>query len=464
MKAWQRERQIIDTEVPVQPEDDNEVLWEQQANGPEQVQDEAVRLRWHSQVPGSRASESICTAAVQATENQGRIVENSEALLDQGLADYEKGDIVALYHDTRMIFEACRRAKKDESSDYWKQTFYEDFESYAQAVKFPARAAVDRGEGLAARQTAGWLGQIIGGAYGTCIEGYTTDNIAKAYGTVDRYIRKPNTYNDDITYELALLCAFEKHGQATTAKHIGDEWAARIPTGWSAEDIALTNLKAGIVPPESGRFNNPFGEWIGAQMRGVTCGQLYPGDPCAAARCAWMDASISHYHNGILGEVFNAVLASLAFVQSDVRALVQQAVALIPADSEYGALVRFALAQCESHDDWLAAWRPCEKRVDHYNWIHAYPNACAEVIALWYGQGDFDRTLQICGGCGQDVDCNAAQVSTVTAIIHGEAAIRDYWKAPIGDRLDTYVRGLKTLSIRQLGSWTAALARQLDQA
>ena len=73
-------------------------------------------------------------------------------------------------------------------------------------------------EAYEAKTHAGWLSQIIGGAYGTCIEGYTGANIKKRYGEVDRYIRKPNTYNDDITYEIALLFAYEQFGKNTTAK------------------------------------------------------------------------------------------------------------------------------------------------------------------------------------------------------------------------------------------------------
>ena len=171
---------------------------------------------------------------------------------------------------------------------------------------------------------AGWLSQIIGGAYGICIEGYTGENIRKRYGEVDRYIRKPNTYNDDITYELALLMAYQQHGKDTTAEDIAYEWIARIPTGWSEEDFALRNLKAGIMPPESGTFHNPFNEWIGAQMRGAICGQLYPGDLKSAAKAAYMDASISHARNGILGELFNAMMVSMAYVENDVRTILKQ--------------------------------------------------------------------------------------------------------------------------------------------
>lgn len=463
MRAWELERRWRDGQLPRRLADDNELLWEEQIAPLDEQLDAAIKIYWGSQVPGSLAREVLAVAAIQATENRGRRVQHADELLMEGLTALANDDMTGLHRATHALFEACRNAEIDPDSDYWRFGFYDTFEDYAAAAELPAARTIDMGEDLLDRIHAGWMCQIIGGAYGTCLEGYTTDNIAKAYGTLDRYLRKPNTYNDDITYELALLAAYERHGRATTNRDIAYEWLSRIGFGWSAEDMALRNLRCGIMPPESGRFNNPFCEWIGAQMRGVICGQIWPGNPARAAEAAFHDAEISHCHNGILGEVFNALLCSMAFSEREVRTLLKDAIRLIPADSQYRDVLDFALAQCASHETWLDAWRPCERRTERYNWVHAYPNAAIEVIALWYGGDDFVRTLEICGGCGQDVDCVAAQVMTVWGTIHGFDAIPGYWIEPFGDRLDTYVRDMKVLSIRKLSERTAAVARELAE-
>lgn len=462
MKAWERELNIIQNSEPCYLADDNEVFWEEQSEGPEEAQDFLTKLHWHSQVPGSRAHESICTAAIQATENKGMIVENGMEMIEEGLKILESDnpDMVRLHELEQDIFNACYNAKKDESSSYWKQKFYDTFEEYESSVKFPEIKNIVGNQ--LDKTYAGWLSQIVGGAYGTCIEGYTGAAIKKKYnGEVSKYVRKPNTYNDDITYELVLLLAYEKYGKKTTAIDIARGWTSRIPSGWSAEEWALRNLNVGILPPESGRFNNPFNDWIGAQMRGAICGQLYPGDLRNAAKCAWMDASISHDHNGILGEVFNALLVSYAYCENDEKKILKECIDLIPADSEYGSVIRFAYEQCLTHDNYYDAWLKCEEKYNHYNWIHAYPNACAEVIALYFGEGDFVKTLSICGGCGQDVDCNAAQVMTVIGTIIGYDNIPKYYIEPFGDELITYVRGLKKLSIKELAKRTVDTANKL---
>ncbi len=109
----------------------------------------------------------------------------------------------------------------------------------------------------------------------------------------------------------------------------------------------------------------------------------------------------------------------------------------------------------------MEAWRPSEKATEKYNWIHAFPNAAAEVVALWFGEGDFDRTIEIAGRCGRDVDCNAAQILTILGSMHGMKCIPQRWIDPIGDELNTLVRGMKQMSIRALSRRTADVARTL---
>ena len=463
MKAWEIEKLSIGSQIPVHFEDDTKELWEEQTGDTEKYWDDAVKIYWGSRVPGSLARDTMAVAAIQAQENRGYKVKDAENLLLSGFRAVTEGDSAALQRATYELFEACRNAEKDPESDFWSYTQYESFAQYAQAVSFPAPVKIDMGKSLEEKIHAGWLSQIVGGAYGTCMEGYTTDNIEKAYNDVRRYVRRPNTYNDDVTYELALLCAYERCGKATSSRDIAYEWLSRISFGWSAEDMALRNLRCGLLPPESGRFNNPFREWIGAQMRGVILGQIYPGNPAKAAEAAWQDAEISHYNSGVLGEVFNALLCSMAFYEKDLRKLAEAAVALMPEDSQYGSVVRFALECCKASSGWLEAWRPCEKKLERYNWVHAFPNAAVEVIALWFGNGDFTDMLEICGRCGRDVDCNAAQIMTLWGTAFGIKDIPPYWTEPIGDRLDTYMRGMKQLSIKKLSKRTADVARLLAE-
>lgn len=453
MKAWEKEREIMDNAIPKVLEEE-EQTW-LNANVIEESVDNMTRMLWHSNVPGSYAPESIMTAIVQATENKGMIVEDGMKYVFAGMEAYEKEDNVELQKISAKLWHLVNNAKKDDSSEFWKYKKYESFEDHLKDVEFLERSPLNYdNESLLNKTYSGWLGQIIGGALGTALEGYTTENITATFGEIRDYVRKPNTYNDDITFEIAFLKAFEEKGMDITSEDVALSWVGYVPMGWSAEEIALRNIRYGIMPPESGRFNNPFSDWIGAQMRGAICGQLTPGDPKEAARLAWIDGVVSHNNNGVLGEVFNAILVSLAYVDSDIRSILEKTINMMPKESEYYEIVKFAHDLSLENEDWKTTWKACEERFKHYNWIHAYPNAMAEVVALYYGKGDFDETMHIIAMCGQDVDCNAAQIMTVLGIMVGEENIDGRWKDPIGDNLDTYLRTIKKMTISGLAKST----------
>lgn len=424
-----------------------------------EFQDNLLKLLWYSEVPGSAAPECLMLAAVQAAENRGLDVSAAEPLVAPGRAALERGDLATLHGITSRLFRELDRAPIDPASPYWTYRLVRTWEEHRATVAFPAPEPVDLGR-YAERVEAGWLGQISGGAFGTALEGYTTERITEAFGDVTGYIRPPNTFNDDITFELAFLEAFAAHGHSVTSADIAERWVALIPFGWSAEHAALANLKLGIYPPESGRRSNPWSDWIGAQMRGAVCGLVAPGDAAEAARLAWIDGVISHSANGVLGETFNAMLTALAFVRTDIRSLVAEVAALIPEGTQYRWVIEESLAACRGAGEPRAAWDRLEKLLERYNWVHAYPNAAAEVVALWFGDGDFDATMRWVGMCGQDVDCNAAQIGGVIGVLRGREGIDRRWTEPIGDRLDTYVRGMERLSIRGLAARTVEATRQ----
>lgn len=414
-----------------------------------------VRRRWFAEVPGSMAPDHVMIGAIQATQNKGYDVTEVEKLIVPAQIAYETNDDQGVLMYSALIFKGLAEAPKNLEDPYWNYPQYESFQQYEAAVVFPESIAMELADGeIMEKLHAAWSAQIAGGALGTELEGYTTDNIRKTFGEVRHYLRKPSTHNDDSLFELAFLDALVKWGKAVTADDIALEWVRNITYAWSAEEIALKNLKRGIFPPDSARVNNPWNEWIGAQMRGSVCGLVAPGNPRLAARLAWLDGSISHVNNGILGEVFNALLVSLAWTNPSVRDILRQSIELLPKDSEYYSVVQFALEQCFAHDDWEGAWRVCEEKYRRYNWIHAYPNAAAEVIALYFAEEDFDQCMYIIAMCGQDVDCNAGQIGTVYGVIHGFAGIDKKWLKPFQDEFLSLYRGYEKTTMKHLAEVT----------
>ncbi|MDR1893316.1 MAG: ADP-ribosylglycohydrolase family protein [Spirochaetales bacterium] len=457
MKAWEYTRdKTFSAPVVILPEEQQ--TWTLIAEG-EKASDALLLAQWSSRVPGSAAPESVIAGAVQSLESLGYDVGESEKILEEGLAALERGDTEELSIITARLYRSFDSLPRNPRSERWNYQPYDTFEDYRRGVVFPQPRLPDlTGPAFRDKTRAAWLGRLAGGALGTALEGYVTAQLLKKFGDIRGYVREPNTYNDDITYEIAFLTACLKTRREVSSADIAEQWLALIPSGWSAEQAALDNLRKGIYPPESGTYKNPFREWIGAQMRGAICGQVAPGNPEKAARLAWTDGVISHSGNGVLGEVFNAVLTSLAFVRQDMRGLLKEAIALIPRDSEYAGVLDFALTQARG-GSFETAWAACEQRYQKYNWIHAYPNAAAEVAAFWFGEGDFDETMRLIALCGQDVDCNAAQMGAVLGAMKGTAAIDSRWYAPLGQKISTYLRGShKEIDLEELIGQTVEAA------
>lgn len=457
-KIWESEYELMAKAIPtILEEDEQGWLFSLKI---EEMDDIFLKMKWESNVPGSNAPERVIVAAVQDMFNMGYDVSAAIPLLEEGYKYLKANDLVSLNRVTVRIWNVLNNAKKIKNHPYWAYKIYDSYNKYLKDVKKKDTIPFDKTSDEYLEQTYwGWLAQICAGALGTAVEGYTSENIEKVFGNITNYVRKPNTYNDDITYEIAFLKALERKGKDLTSGDIAEEWVALVPFGWSAEEWALKNIKVGIYPPESGYLHNPYREWIGAQMRGAVCGMVAPGNPSLAAKLAFIDGVVSHYNNGVLGEVFNAVMTSLAYVKTDIREIVFEAIDLIPPKSEYYSVVKFALDCCLKNDHWQGAWKECEEKYRIYNWIHAYPNACAEVIALWFGNGDFDQTMNIICMEGYDVDCNAAQIATPLGII--KRRLDPKWTEPIGDKLLTYVRAHKELSIKELAKYTLKCSQLL---
>ena len=158
-------------------------------------------------------------------------------------------------------------------------------------------------------------------------------------------------------------------------------------------------------------------------------------------------------------------MTSLAFVDDDIRRVVRTSIQMIPKDSEYYSVISYAYDCCIRYENWQDALYACMDRYKKYNWIHAYPNACCEIIALIYGNGDFRKTLHIITMCGVDVDCNAGMIMPLLAIQQGMKAIPPELIHPAFSRLDTYMRGeYRTISLQDLVQETVKSVKKAEQA
>lgn len=306
-----------------------------------------------------------------------------------------------------------------------------------------------------ARVYAGWLGKIIGIRLGAAVEGWDHERIAQLFGELTYYPASYRNFaaDDDSNGPLFFLRALEdKRGEELTAQDVGEAllnyaayehgffwWGGY---GVSTEHTAYLNLRRGIRAPQSGSAAQntvAVAEQIGGQIFIDTWGLVAPGNPELAAQLASKAASVTHDGNGIYGGVFVACAISAAFVERDIRRVIETALSFIPSDCEYTRAVRAVLDFHDRHPG--SHWRDCFEYVhdnfgyDRYPGLcHIIPNCAVMALAMAYGNGDFDDTLNICNMCGWDTDCNVGNVGAIMGVLCGVDAIdTEKWIRPVND-------------------------------
>jgi ADP-ribosylglycohydrolase len=453
-KVWELEKEFRDAAIPLDRRIHQSNWYTSDMEVP--YGDVLIRKFWFSNVPGSGAPEIPYQEMAQAQYNKGYDTSAATELIFAGIKLTQQNKIDKLRVLTAELLHTINTAPVDPDHPIHQYQHPESWEDVRAAMGQVEAGRLEHDiPNLPGRIYQGWLGQLAGGSFGTAIEGYTGEQIYKVYGDVRSYITTPETTNDDIIYELVLLDVFERMGRKITSREIGLEWVRQIPFGWSAEWVALRNLNAGIFPPESGSFQNPYSNWIGAQMRGMVCGMLAPAWPMEAARLAHIDGVVSHDNNGVYGEIYAAVLTSLAFIRSDPREILREAYQYIPQNSQYAAVVRDTLATVGSESNAATAWKILEKQYEQFNWIDAHNNIAAVIHSLWYGEGDMTESFACLAKAGLDVDCNSGLVGNVLGVMRD---VPQEWALPLGDLLETYLKGKEKLSIRELAERTTRLA------
>lgn len=380
-----------------------------------------------------------------------------------------------------ILFDAVSNAEMAEGYPYTEPSELEAIRALRKAVG--PLAPVRKSE-MESRIHGAWMGRICGCLLGKTVEGIRTDELIpflKETGNapMHRYIRRSDLtdeilqkykyrfanrcyadtadgmpVDDDTNYVVLAQEVVEKYGRDFTAYDVSRAWLALQPKDayCTAERVAFCNFVKGFEPPESAVYKNPYREWIGAQIRGDYFGYINPGNPELAAEMAFRDASISHVKNGIYGEMFAAAMIAAAACTTDIREIIVQGLAQIPASSRLYEAIADVLDGFEKGVSQTECFADIHRRYDEYTahgWCHTISNAMIVAAALLYGGGDYGKSICMAVETGFDTDCNGATVGSVLGMAYGIGCIGEEWTAPIHDKLHTSIFGVGTVRISE---------------
>ena len=273
--------------------------------------------------------------------------------------------------------------------------------------------------------------------------------------------------DDDINYTVLALQMLEAHGAALSTEDVARAWLTRLPIGatFTAERAAYATLvERGAeyfalgAPPGfdlAACAENPFNDWIGAQIRADLYGWVCPGRPALAARLARADAELSHRGEGVHGAVFVAALGAAIPACADLDAALDAALGEIPPGSEAAAAVALGRKLAGTPD----AVDRLHERYAGLSPVHTLNNLALVVWALCAAEGDFARAVGDAVAAGWDTDCNGATVGGLFGLTG--APIPEAWTAPWNGRVAVSLAGTGELGLEELVDRTFALAQAL---
>jgi ADP-ribosylglycohydrolase len=273
-------------------------------------------------------------------------------------------------------------------------------------------------------------GLAIGDSFGDAARGPENQ---RDYGITTDFNKGASWSTDDTEFALMTAETMIKCGGDFTSQDVVDMWLKNVATqdelrrGGVSEVEACNNLRRGIRPPESGRFN-PYYLSDGAAMRSGPIGIVCAGDPERAKKLAEIDASISHHQDGIWGAQAVAVAVSLAMVDATMDEILDAVLATAPEGSWFReTLLRAFQIVDDAKGDIADAWMPL-----HNELFSTHRSTVAEALPEVFGSlklehSSFKSGLILAANFGRDADTIGAVAGAVLGAKYGAKNIPEKW-------------------------------------
>lgn len=292
-----------------------------------------------------------------------------------------------------------------------------------------------------------WLGSCIANWTGLPTENRRTDfpfftdsdfGPGKYYYVLDE---NPWGADDDTDIEYIYQHAIEKYGNfMLTASQISTEWQKHIglPKLWVSNLSALGQMQNGEIPPNTSLpENNPMWEMIDAQLTTEIFGAFAPGRPDIALEIGHLPVRTTAYLHSEWAAEFYIIMYSLAAItdkslsrKDQIFWVAEQARKRIP-DWSYIAdmydFVKEAYENNEDKDNWEKTRDEVANRYQHAltaDYQYKYPwdsgiNFAASMVSMFYGEGDYKKTIRIGAMCGWDSDNPTATWGGLLGLLYG---------------------------------------------
>ncbi|PCI46309.1 MAG: hypothetical protein COB49_08600 [Alphaproteobacteria bacterium] len=278
------------------------------------------------------------------------------------------------------------------------------------------------------------IGLAIGDAFGDAARDPENQFL---YGITMDFPEKPTGSTDDT--EFALLTAeilIQSQGNPNR-EDVTKAWKKhviiqdKLTRGGASEREAATNIRRGLLPPESGQFNT-YAASDGAAMRSSPAGIVAAGNPDRAADLAGRDAEISHWAEGIWGAQAVAAAVAVAMNGASVEEIFAEGMRRAPEGSWLLHNFKEALALMDNHDrDLHSVWMKLHQLL-RGEYKASVPEAVVSAFSVFLlTKGDFRDGIIYSGNFGRDSDTIGAVAGALAGAMCGLSGIPQDWTARV---------------------------------
>lgn len=333
-----------------------------------------------------------------------------------------------------------------------------------------------------------WIGQMIGNIYGLPHENKYVNAPGPEkwpYGYT-KNLDKLKNYNgafsdDDTDLEYMYLLQMEKYGSEPSYEQLREAWLYHIRDRvWLANRGALGLMKFGYTPPFTGDINiNPHWYQIDPQLINEIWAYTAPGMISYAAKKSDWAARITSDSWGVEPTIVYGAMYAAAFFEKDINKLIDIGLKALAPTDRYAGTIRDMIALHKKYpNDWKAAWKEMadkyyvnEPDMTKTIWNANLNGACG-ILAMLYGKGNFQHTLDLSCAMGFDADNQAATVAGLLGIISGLKGLPkelylpiEGWTKPFNDRYINITRyDLPDASIEDIIDRTLAATVKLVES
>lgn len=256
--------------------------------------------------------------------------------------------------------------------------------------------------------------------------------------------------DDDTNYTLLGLLVAEEKGIDFTTYDVGEVWKKYVTMAYSAEYMGWTNFCKGIEIDKVGEYENPYVQWLGADIRCDPFGYIAAGNPELAAKLAYTDAYLTHRRNGIYSAMFFAASIAAAFVVDDPIEAMKIGLTEIPAECEFANAVKWALETAPSVKDYKDGYYKVKEKFGDMSIVHSNNNAALSIFGIVLGGRDIGKAFSNTVAMAMDNDCTAATTGSLAGAAYGIDALDEHWYKPFNNKFRTYFNGQEYYEIDDL--------------